>query len=68
VELLFAYIAGLLTLLNPCVLPVLPIGLAASLQADRRGPLALVRGLSLSFVLVMLIPRLNEGFASARSV
>lgn len=96
-ELLFAYIAGLLTLLNPCVLPVLPIVLAASLQADRRGPLALACGLSLSFVLVglfvivlgasigidqrvmttvgawlmigfglvMLIPRLNERFATA---
>ncbi len=44
-ELLLAYIAGLLTLVNPCVLPVLPIVLAASLQADRRGPLALAAGL-----------------------
>ncbi len=96
-ELFFAFIAGLLTLLNPCVLPVLPIVLAASLQADRRGPLALAAGLSLSFVLVglfvivlgssigldqrlmtkigawmmigfglvLLIPRLNERFATA---
>ncbi|MDP6564001.1 MAG: cytochrome c biogenesis CcdA family protein [Alphaproteobacteria bacterium] len=53
-ELLLAFVAGLLTLLNPCVLPVLPIVLAASLQADRRGPLALAGGLSLSFVLVGL--------------
>lgn len=53
-ELLFAFAAGLLTLLNPCVLPVLPIVLAASLQADRRGPLALAGGLSLSFVTVGL--------------
>ncbi len=49
-ELVFAYVAGLLTLLNPCVLPILPIVLAASLQADPRGPLALAGGMSLSFV------------------
>ena len=49
-----AFVAGVLTLLNPCVLPVLPIVLAASLQADRRGPLALAGGLSLSFVLAGL--------------
>lgn len=49
-----AYLAGLLTLVNPCVLPVLPIVLAASLQADRRGPLALAAGMSLSFVVLGL--------------
>ncbi len=53
-ELPLAFAAGLLTLLNPCVLPVLPIVLAASLQADRRGPLLLACGLSLSFVLLGL--------------
>lgn len=49
-ELIFAYFAGLLTLINPCVLPVLPIVLASSLQADRRAPIALAAGMSLSFV------------------
>ena len=49
-ELLLGYLAGLLTLVNPCVLPVLPIVLVSSLQADRRGPLALAAGMSLSFV------------------
>ncbi len=49
-ELVFAYGAGLLTLINPCVLPVLPIVLAGSLQASRYGPLALAGGMSLSFV------------------
>ena len=38
-ELVFAYLAGLLTLINPCVLPVLPIVLATALQASRHGPL-----------------------------
>jgi len=55
-ELIFGYIAGLLTLINPCVLPVLPIILASALQAGRHGPLAIAAGMCLSFVsLGMLI-------------
>jgi len=49
-ELIFAYGAGLLTLINPCVLPVLPIVLATALNADKRGPIALALGMSVSFV------------------
>lgn len=51
-EMVFAYLAGLLTLINPCVLPVLPIVVASSLQIDPRAPLALAAGMGLSFVLV----------------
>ena len=40
-DLIFGYLAGLLTLIIPCVLPVLPIVLAGSLRADRLAPLAL---------------------------
>ncbi len=54
-ELLFAYAAGLLTLINPCVLPVLPIVLAAALNADRRGPIALAAGMSISFVVLGML-------------
>ena len=49
-DLIFAYLAGLLTLINPCVLPVLPIVLASALHSGRAGPLLLVAGMSLSFV------------------
>lgn len=49
-SLLLAYGAGLLTLINPCVLPILPIVLATALSADRRAPLRLALGMSLSFV------------------
>ena len=49
-DLVLGYAAGLLTLINPCVLPVLPIVLATALQAGRAGPLALAGGMSLSFV------------------
>ncbi|SPF79820.1 cytochrome c biogenesis CcdA family protein [Pseudoprimorskyibacter insulae] len=51
-ELIFAYGAGLLTLINPCVVPVLPIVLATALQASPRGPIALAAGMSLSFVVM----------------
>ncbi|PSL18356.1 cytochrome c biogenesis CcdA family protein [Shimia abyssi] len=51
-EFLFAYGAGLLTLINPCVVPVLPIVLATALQASRYGPVALAAGMSLSFVVL----------------
>jgi len=49
-EFILAYGAGLLTLINPCVLPILPIVLASALQASRWGPVALASGLGLSFV------------------
>jgi cytochrome c-type biogenesis protein len=98
-DILFGYLAGLLTLINPCVLPVLPIVLATALQAHRLGPVALAAGMSMAFVtlglgiavlgrafglttnvladaaavlmvgfgLVLLVPRLNAGFAFATS-
>ena len=47
-----AYLAGLLTLINPCVLPVLPIVLASTLQAVRAvraGPLMLALGMGVAF-------------------
>ncbi|MEL7165621.1 MAG: cytochrome c biogenesis CcdA family protein [Pseudomonadota bacterium] len=49
-EFVFAYAAGLLTLINPCVLPVLPIVLVSALNASRLGPVALAAGMSVSFV------------------
>ena len=51
-EFVFAYAAGLLTLINPCVLPVLPIVIASALQTHRHGPAILALGMSLSFVVL----------------
>jgi len=48
--LIFAYAAGLLTLINPCVFPILPIIVAGSLQASPRGPIYMALGMSLTFV------------------
>ena len=49
VTLTLAYLAGLLTTLNPCVLPMLPVVLSSALDRHRHGPLALAAGLCLSF-------------------
>jgi cytochrome c biogenesis protein CcdA len=54
-DIVFGFLAGALTLLNPCVLPVLPIVLASSLGADKRGPLFLTAGMAASFVAIGLV-------------
>ncbi len=46
---LLAYVAGLVTILNPCVLPILPILIGSAFSQSRYGPLALTIGLVLSF-------------------
>jgi cytochrome c-type biogenesis protein len=45
-----AFLAGILSILSPCVLPILPIVLATAASSHRLGPLALAAGLCLSFV------------------
>lgn len=47
--LLLAGLAGMLASLSPCVLPILPIVLAAAGAEHRLGPLALAAGLAISF-------------------
>jgi cytochrome c biogenesis protein CcdA/thiol-disulfide isomerase/thioredoxin len=44
-----AFVAGLITAISPCVLPVLPIVLAGSASGGRRRPFALIGGLVASF-------------------
>lgn len=48
----FAFIAGLLSTLSPCVLPLLPIILGAAVSEHRLAPLAMGFGLALSFVAI----------------
>jgi len=50
--LLLAFLAGALTTINPCVLPLLPIVFASALASGRLGPVALVIGLVASFTLI----------------
>lgn len=54
-DFILGYLAGILTLINPCVLPVLPIVLASALQKSLWGPVALAAGMSLSFVTVGML-------------
>jgi cytochrome c biogenesis protein CcdA len=46
--------AGALSTLSPCVLPLVPVLVAAAVNAHRRGPWALGLGLALSFAIVGL--------------
>lgn len=49
---LFSFLAGLLTTLSPCVLPVLPLIIGVSLQKNRQGPLLVAAGLVTSFTVI----------------
>lgn len=53
--LLLSLLAGSLTVINPCVLPVLPIVLLGALQQHRLGPLALAGGMVVGFTLLGLL-------------
>jgi cytochrome c-type biogenesis protein len=49
-----AYLAGLLTTLSPCVLPMIPLVLAGTLTGGRLGPVLFALGMVVSFVSVGL--------------
>jgi cytochrome c-type biogenesis protein len=53
-ELALAYLAGLLTTLSPCVLPMIPLVLAGTLRGGRLGPVAFAAGMVVSFTVVGL--------------
>src|SRR5437667_11519327 len=48
------FLAGVITAISPCVLPVLPIVLAGGAAGSPRRPYAIVSGLVLSFALFTL--------------
>jgi cytochrome c biogenesis protein CcdA len=50
-----ALIAGILSTLSPCVLPLIPMVLAAAVGEHRLGPVALAGGLVASFVAIGLL-------------
>src|SRR5437764_14256406 len=49
-----AFLAGVITAISPCVLPVLPIVLAGGASGGRRRPYAIVAGLLTTFVVSIL--------------
>jgi cytochrome c-type biogenesis protein len=52
--LVLSFVAGVLSILSPCVLPLLPIVLGAAASEQKWGPVALAAGLSTSFVAIGL--------------
>jgi len=57
-----AFLAGLLSVLSPCVLPLVPIVLGTAAAEHRLGPLALAVGLAIAFTVIGLFVA-TVGFA-----
>lgn len=51
---LFAFIAGIVTVLSPCILPILPIVLSGSVGEGKRRPIGIVAGFVTSFTFFTL--------------
>ncbi len=54
VLLLFAFLAGIFTVLSPCILPILPVLLSASAARGKLRPLGIILGLIVSFTFFTL--------------
>ena len=52
---LTAFGAGILSVLSPCILPLLPAVLATSAGKSKIRPLAIVLGVSISFILMGVV-------------
>jgi len=50
----FAFLAGFITILSPCILPILPIVLSGTVSSGKRKPLGIVTGFVLSFTFFTL--------------
>lgn len=50
----FAFLAGIVTILSPCILPILPIVLSGSVGGGKRKPLGIISGFILSFTFFTL--------------
>jgi cytochrome c-type biogenesis protein len=51
-QLSLSFLAGLLTTLSPCVLPILPMLMGGAVRKNKKAPLFMVIGLAVSFVAV----------------
>jgi cytochrome c biogenesis protein CcdA/thiol-disulfide isomerase/thioredoxin len=61
--LFIAYFGGVLTILSPCILPVLPFVFARSDQPFRKSGLPLLAGMALTFVLVASLATVGGAWA-----
>ncbi len=60
---LLAYLGGVLTILSPCILPVLPFVFAKSDQPFPRSGLPLLAGMALTFAIVATLAAVGGGWA-----
>ena len=60
---LLAYLGGVLTILSPCILPVLPFVFARSDQPFVRSGLPLLAGMALTFAIVATLAAVGGGWA-----
>src|ERR1700678_2091555 len=60
---LLAYFGGILTILSPCILPVLPFVFARSDQPFRKSGLPLLAGMAVTFALVASLATIGGGWA-----
>lgn len=51
----FAFLAGLVTVASPCIIPILPIVLSSALKRNRLYPLCMVLGLAFTFSLLGVV-------------
>src|SRR5271155_3289439 len=58
-----AYLGGVLTILSPCILPVLPFVFARSDQPFRKTGLPLLAGMAIAFALVASLATVGGGWA-----
>ena len=52
--LIFAFLAGIVTILSPCILPILPIVLSGTVSGDKKRPYGIILGFILSFTFFTL--------------
>jgi cytochrome c biogenesis protein CcdA len=59
---LLAYFGGILTILSPCILPVLPFVFARSGQPFRKSGLPLLAGMVVTFALIASLAAVGDGW------
>src|SRR6516225_9311406 len=63
IVLILAYLGGVLTILSPCILPVLPFVFARADRPFARNGLPMLAGMALTFAVVATLAALGGGWA-----
>ena len=60
---LLAYLGGMLTIVSPCILPVLPFVFANAGRSFRRGAVPMLAGMALTFAVVATLAAVGGSWA-----